>query len=299
MGRHLRETLTGEGPDLASFAVSSPPSVSLQGVALHAGTPAAVRFVSAAAGAPLLLCVDDVAVPRERLVVVQNNHGVRVRLGDDPRAPSVDLVEHLFAALGGLGVRDGLRVEITGGEVPLLDGGAAQLATALRSLDLACAPVDAVVRRPFDWSRGEVRYAIAPAERPSLEVNIDFTHPAIGRQTCSFGFDRRDFLDRIAPARTFGFARDWPALLAQGRARGVDRRAVRVFEDVSGPSSGASPDATDVGGHDEPARHKLLDLLGDCTLLGGPFLGALRATRPGHAATHAFLAAARAAGAIA
>lgn len=270
--------------------MSSFPSVSFEGLALHAGTPARVGLVPIDAATPLEIEAEGVCVTRDRLVVVRTDRGVMVRLGEDPGAPTIDLVEHLFAALGGLGIAHGVRVVVEGGEVPLLDGGAAELSRGLSSLELPVSRPLPVVRATFGWSRGEARYEIAPADSAALEVDIAFDHPAIGRQTCLFGFDRGDFLRRIAPARTFGFARDWPSLLAAGRARGVDRRAVQVFEDASTETTAATTD--------EPARHKLLDLLGDCTLAGGPFLGVVRATCPGHAATHAFFAAARAAGAL-
>lgn len=271
--------------------MSPPRSLTLSGTALHAGTPCEVRFVRCEASSPIRLCVGEVVAAREQLVVVRNDRGVMVRLGEHPGAPTVDLVEHLFAALGGLGIVSGLRVEITGGEVPLLDGGAAELVRALAMFELPSSDARVRVLRPFEWIEGETRYSMDPAERPSLEVLVDFAHPEIGKQACAFAFEPRDFVERIAPARTFGFARDWPTLLAQGRARGVDPRSVRVFEDVD-------PSSVEASVTDEPARHKLLDFLGDCALLGGPFHGALRASRPGHRATHAFLSAAWEAGAL-
>lgn len=261
---------------------------------MHAGTPARVELVAIEPASPLAIEAEGVCVCTDRLTVVRCDRGVMVRLGDEPDAPTIDLVEHLFAAFGGLGITRGVRVVVSGGEVPLLDGGAAVLARGLASFGLPPSAPRGVVRSPFEWSQGETRYAITPSDAPAVCVDVAFAHPAIGHRRCDFAFDRADFLHRIAPARTFGFAHEWPALLAAGRARGVDRRAVQVFEEGGPETASAIGETTD-----EPARHKLLDLIGDCTLLGGPFDGFLHAVRPGHAATHAFVAAARRAGALA
>ena len=105
--------------------------------------------------------------------------------------------------------------------------------------------------------------------------------------------DRADFVARIASARTFGFAHEVDALLARGLAQHVAASSVVVI----------APDVIHHAGRpftaDEPARHKLLDLIGDLYAHGGPFRGRIHATRPGHAATHAAMARAREEGVIA
>jgi UDP-3-O-[3-hydroxymyristoyl] N-acetylglucosamine deacetylase len=125
-----------------------------------------------------------------------------------------------------------------------------------------------------------------------VTVTTSFAHPAIGTHAVSFAFDPDDFVARLAPARTFGLRREHEALLAMGRARAVDLRAVLVFDDER-PLEASLPTTPD-----EPARHKLLDLLGDLALFGGPFVGRMEASRPGHARTHRFLEAAFRAGAL-
>jgi UDP-3-O-[3-hydroxymyristoyl] N-acetylglucosamine deacetylase len=122
-------------------------------------------------------------------------------------------------------------------------------------------------------------YRFEPASEMKLVVDVEF--PELGSESAEFDGSRQMFLERIAPARTFGFARDAELLGAEGRAQHVDLRAVMVFDDqgrVMPPGSDRQPG--------ELARHKLLDLLGDLYFYGGTPLGELYASRPGHAANH-------------
>lgn len=269
--------------------------VRLDGAGLHGGARASVAL-RAAPGPTSLGAGEAQGRPLSAWRVVRADHGVCVACG----AETIDLVEHVLAAIGGLGLFQGVEVRVTGGEVPLLDGGAAEVARALAGFGVAPVAPPLVVTRPFSLAVGDATYAIEPAsladpDRRSVSVAIDFAHPRIGRQEARWDGDPADFLDRIAPARTFGFLRDHAALLAAGRARGVDQAAlsaVVVFgeRDVEPPCV--------LRGEDEPARHKLLDLVGDLALYGGPPRGHVRAERPGHRATHAFVAAALAEGAL-
>jgi UDP-3-O-[3-hydroxymyristoyl] N-acetylglucosamine deacetylase len=132
---------------------------------------------------------------------------------------------------------------------------------------------------------GESRYElarIADDDAVALEVVIDFGDARIAPEARWDG-DPEDFRARIATARTFGFEHELGDLLARGLASHVTPESVVVFTKEHVLSSGAPVAA------DEPARHKLLDLIGDLYLHGGPPRGRLRALRPGHAATHAVM----------
>jgi UDP-3-O-[3-hydroxymyristoyl] N-acetylglucosamine deacetylase len=202
----------------------------------------------------------------------------------------VDLVEHLLAAIGGLGVASGVRIETDDAELPLLDGGALRFAEALASLDPPRGRGLRVARAAV-IEHGRSVYRFAPAPSPRLRVEIDFP-PPVGRQEAAWNGDPGDFVARIAPARTFGWISEIDALRAAGRAAGVDLASVLVFGDA-GPHPGCRPP-----GPDEPARHKLLDLIGDLALYGGPPRGTIDARLPGHTATHAVAAQALADGVL-
>lgn len=249
----------------------------LDGVGLHGGRPASIEV--ARCEGPSCFVVGAARALLGRPVVVRRDQGVSIALGDG----ALDLVEHAAAALGGLGLHRGVALAVTGGEVPLLDGGARELTRALTSLGVAPSTPRLVVTRAWTLEIGGSRYEVAPGPGVEVSCEIAFDHPLIGVQRATFDGDREGFARELAPARTFGFARDHAALLARGRARAVSLDAVLVFDDV-----GLLP-GCELSWPDEPARHKLLDLVGDLALYGGPPLGRVTATRPGHAATHAFV----------
>ena len=217
------------------------------------------------------------AVPVRALSVARADQGVTLTDGANLR---VDLVEHLLAAFGGLGVRRGALVLVEGPEVPLLDGGARHFTDAIIRAELPRAEPEFAVTRAAEIRVGESTYRFAPGSAVAIDVEVAFDHPAIGVDRASWEGDADDFLRRIAPARTFGFARDAEGLRARGRAIGLDLEAVIVFTG-RGVLAGCRPPEPN-----EIARHKLLDLVGDWACYGGPPLGRVRALRPGHARTH-------------
>lgn len=255
-------------------------SQTLRGVGLHSGQPCSITLTRS--DGPVVICSPGGAIAIRELVVRRADHGVQIATPDGSFA--IDSVEHLFAALGGLGIYRGVAIEVEGGEIPLLDGGALALARALRALGLGDAspsPARLFVARAEEIRVGDSTYSFAPSDSTSVAVIVDFEAPRVGIQMATWDGNDDAFIRDIAPARTFGFRRDGAALAAAGRARGVDPKAVMVLADdgsVERPGAAARPS--------EFARHKLLDLVGDSYLFGGPPRGTVHATRPGHAATH-------------
>jgi UDP-3-O-[3-hydroxymyristoyl] N-acetylglucosamine deacetylase len=237
---------------------------------------------------PVTFAQRGAEAPLAALRPARTDRGVTVTCASG--AIRVDLVEHLLAAFGGLGVASGVRIETDAAEIPLLDGGARCFAEAIASLD---PPRGRLLRvaRPAVMEHGRSVYRFAPAAAPRVRVEVDFP-PPVGRQAATWDGDPADFAARIAPARTFGWVSDLDALRAAGRAASVDLASVIVFDDA-GPIPGCRPPDPD-----EPARHKLLDLIGDLALHGGPPRGALEAWLPGHTATHAVAARAIAEGVL-
>ena len=271
--------------------VSSPPDTSiLRGVALHRGGPAEVRLARTAG--PITLAQRGAEAPLAALHVARADRGVTLASADG--RVRVDLVEHLFAALGGLGVSAGVHIAVDGDELPLLDGGALRFAEAILALGVTREPARRalVITRRASIARGAAVYELAPGPDVELRVDVEFRAP-VGRESAAWRGDAADFLARIAPARTFGWADEHAALLASGRAAAVDLDAVLVFDE-----RGAIPGCRSAA-KDECARHKLLDLIGDLAIHGGPPRGSITASHPGHAATHAVVAEALALGVLA
>ncbi len=224
--------------------------------------------------------------PLHELKVLRTDHGVQVGVGEADPDFRLDLFEHLCAALAGLGIYEDLEIRASGPEVPLLDGGALEVSLALLGLDLPEAPARFRIKRPGELSIGTARYTFQPAEHVLVRVCVDF--PGVGEQWATWDGTRSHFLAEIAPARTFGFRRDHERLLAAGRAQAVDPRSVIVLDD----EGNVMPPGAPMRGA-ELARHKLLDLLGDLYLAGGPILGELTADQPGHTNNHRLMRAAK------
>jgi UDP-3-O-[3-hydroxymyristoyl] N-acetylglucosamine deacetylase len=188
-------------------------------------------------------------------------------------------VEHAFAALAGLGVRSGLALEVDGDEMPLLDGAAAAWCAALEAFGSPSEPPEPPslrVARPGVVEIGGSRYSFVPGDEVEVRVRFEPDDPRLAVDARWRG-DARDFRARIAPARTFAFVRDLGEIARLGLARHVDPRAIVLVDRDAIHCEG-------VFEPDEPARHKLLDLIGDFYVHGGPPRGITDATRPGHTA---------------
>ena len=267
----------------------------LSGYALHAGTVTSVELRRHQG--PITLAQRGFRAPLSELRVLRADHGVTVGHGSGLQ---VDLVEHLLAAVGGLAIASGLLIDVEGAEVPLLDGGSRLFAHALTELDIPPAPRALRITRDATLSHAESVYHFAPGNDVQMIAHVAFAHPGIGKQEARWDGSSRAFLSNIAPARTFGFRADVNALWGRGRARlaaipaglAALERAVQIFDDHSPPAAGCARS-------NEVARHKLLDLIGDFTLHGGPPLGRVTAERPGHRATHDVVARALALGVLA
>jgi UDP-3-O-[3-hydroxymyristoyl] N-acetylglucosamine deacetylase len=249
----------------------------IAGWGLHGGSRSSIQFV--AHDGPVVLRAGGIDVPIADLRVVDTTRSTTV--ANASGSVRISTVEHVCAALGGLGIHEGVAVVIEGREPPLADGGARVYADALRALGpaLRWSPPPLRVARDGVLEIGASRYELACADAVDVEVVIDFGDERIA-PSARWSGDAEDFRARIATARTFGFEHEVGGLLARGLASHVTPESVVVLGSDRVLAMGAEFTA------DEPARHKLLDLVGDLYLYGGPPRGRLRATRPGHAATH-------------
>lgn len=262
-----------ERTTLASAAVCA-------GVGLHTGARVRMAMKPAPVGSGIVferadLDLDDVRVPARREYVRSTDLGTT--LVNDAGA-SAATVEHLMAALAGLGVDD-IIVELDGPEVPAMDGSSAPFVDLMLRAGLKTAPAPRKamkVLKPVEVEDGARRAVFLPSLKPAIDVEIDFEDETIGRQHFQFEVCREAFADLVAPARTFGFRRDLSALRKAGLARGGSMDNAVVLDE----SGVANPEGLRFA--DEFVRHKALDALGDLYLAGAPILGLYRATRPGH-----------------
>jgi UDP-3-O-[3-hydroxymyristoyl] N-acetylglucosamine deacetylase len=254
-------------------------AVRIEGVGLHSGAKVTLRLLPSPPDTGLFFVRTD--LPHQPTIPVQSRYvtdtALATTLGRD--GAKVSTVEHLLAALQGLGI-DNLRMEIDGPEVPIMDGSAAPFAELMSEAGLRLQGEPRqflVIRRAVTVTDGDKTATFAPAKRLRIDCTIDFKHPLISDQRFALELNERAFLREVAPARTFGFLRDVDRLRAKGLARGGSLDNAVVVDDFSilNPEGLRFPD--------EFVRHKLLDALGDVALLGHPVLGALTVFKTGHA----------------
>ncbi len=262
----------------------------IRGQGLHSGACGAVSF--ARCGGPVVLRANGAEVAITALEVVATTRSTT--LASRGGVIRVATLEHVLAALAGLGVHEGVAIAIEGEEAPLADGGARVFADAVRALGVAPGPSPLCVVARGSVDVGASRYDFEPHDGVAVEVEVDFDGAPRARlaRIARWDGDPEDFCARIAPARTFGFEHEVQELLARGLASHVTPESVVVIGEDRILSAGAPFQ------NDEPARHKLLDLLGDLYVYGGPPRGRVHALRPGHAATHQALHAALARGLV-
>jgi UDP-3-O-[3-hydroxymyristoyl] N-acetylglucosamine deacetylase len=253
--------------------------ISCTGVGLHTGKPVTITLRPAPAdtgvvfvnrnghaGATLAASVDHL-VPTELCTAISGN-GFQVKT-----------IEHVLAALAGSSV-DNVFVDIDAAEAPVMDGSSAPFVRLIES-----AGVDAQNRRrsflkitrPLEIVDGSRRIRIEPSSTPRITYTIQYDHPMIKTQTYAYEHSTHAFATEIAGARTFGFLQEVEALWARGLGRGGNlENTVVLSQDGILNESG-------LRFSDEFVRHKVLDLIGDFSLLGLPFIGHLIADRSGHA----------------
>ena len=254
------------------------------GVGLHTGQRVRAAILPAPADTGILFLRTDVegegriearaenVVSTRLSTVIGNAHGV-----------TIATVEHLMAALYGLGVDNAL-VELDGPEAPIMDGSAAPFVSLIdragrRRQD---APRQAIeILRPVEVCDGDKRAALVPARRFEIAVEIDFEASAIGRQRLDMALDEHAFRTVLAGSRTFGFLHEVEALRSVGLARGgsLENAIVVDGDSVLNPEGLKHPD--------EFVRHKAVDAIGDLAALGHPLIGRYEGHLAGHALNNA------------
>jgi UDP-3-O-[3-hydroxymyristoyl] N-acetylglucosamine deacetylase len=254
--------------------------ISLSGTGVHSGAPVSIALCPADAdtGIRFLLSNGD-ADGTEIAANPRSVTGVTLCtvLGDGNGA-SIATVEHLLAALCGLGVDNAL-IEIDSSEVPIMDGSAARFVEAIDEAGLA--ELDAPRRYLKVLKRISVEDAgaygeLAPNNGFHVDVEIDFDTPLIGTQRIEIDVNPGSFRRELARARTFGFMKDVERLWAAGLALGASLdNTVAIGDDRVINREG-------LRFSDEFVRHKALDAVGDLALAGAPILGSFRSHRGGH-----------------
>lgn len=265
-------------------------SVSVTGVGVHSGAPATLVLGPAPVDAGFIF-VRTSADGADREVQALADAVIATEFATvlgDREGPLVSTAEHVLAALRGLGV-DNATIEVDGPEVPIMDGSAAPFVEAIERAGIVqqAAPRRYLeVLKPVKVVIGQSVGELLPhADGFRAEVDIDFDHPMIGRQSYVLDLSAQNFRRDIARARTFGYMNDVAKLWSAGYALGASFENSVVFDETRILNTEGLRYA------DECVRHKVLDVVGDLALAGLPLIGLYRSTRGGHKLNHAVLTA--------
>jgi len=254
-------------------------SFSFSGIGLHTGKPVQLRVLPAPPDSGIRFKrtdQQDALVPALVKYVVKAQRAISL----SRNGVMVITPEHLLSALYAMGVDNAL-IELDAAEVPILDGSARPYAEAILATGLEEQAADRewlIIEKPFiyeDPGRGS-RIVFEPATSPVFDVTIDFDSQVLGVQHAVFDAST-DYVRAIAPCRTFCFLHEVEPLMKQGLIGGGTLDNALVIDEPTGYYGGRKPLFDN-----EPARHKLLDLLGDFSLAGRPVQGRIVAFKPGH-----------------
>lgn len=197
----------------------------------------------------------------------------------------VSTVEHLMATFAGLSIDNAL-VELDGYEVPVMDGSAGPFTEMILNIGIRNQNVPRhffVVKQPIVLKNNGKSVVVYPSQAPKITCTIAFDHCMVNEQSFSITVTDRVFEEHICRARTFGFLEEIEYLKRYGFARGgsLDNAVVLGKQEIVNTDG--------LRYNDEFVRHKLLDCIGDFSLLGLPILGHLVLHKSGHAFNHKFL----------
>lgn len=194
----------------------------------------------------------------------------------------ISTVEHILSAINGYGI-DNIRINVDANEIPVMDGSSISFCMMLdeagiKNLDASKKAI--IIKREVEVKEGEKFVRVSPSKSPKFDYTIKFSNPIIGTQQFAFEFSKKNYVDEIARARTFGFLKDVQMLRSMNLALGGSLENAVVIDD----NKILNPDGLRY--ENEFVRHKILDAIGDLSLLGAPILGNYTAYAASHDLNH-------------
>lgn len=262
------------------FQTTIAKAVDIVGIGLHKGTPVSLRLEPLEAGSGIVFYRNDVdvSIPLKPENVVDTR--MATVIGKNGHV--ISTIEHLLSAVYAYGI-DNVRVVVDGDEVPVMDGSAASFCLLLdeagiKKLD---APKKVMIIKKEVVIEHEGKYVkLTPAEDLKYSFTIKFPHPVINKQEYTLEFTKEAYKNEIARARTFGFLQEVQYLRSKGLALGGSLENAIVLDDkkVLNPEG--------LRYNDEFVRHKILDAIGDMSLIGMAFVGNYEAFAGSHHLNH-------------
>jgi UDP-3-O-[3-hydroxymyristoyl] N-acetylglucosamine deacetylase len=261
--------------------------VKTTGVGLHSGVKVEMTLRPAAAGTGILFRRVDLDPPVDIPVDPYKVTDTRLCSALTVDQAKVATVEHLMSALAGLGI-DNIVIDLTGPEVPILDGSAAPFVFLLQSagIEELNAPKQFVrILQPIEVKEGDKWVRLSPYDGFRVDFTIDFDHPVFeeSSQVVSVDFDNTSYIREVARARTFGFMHEVEMLRNNNLALGGSLDNAIVMDEYR------ILNADGLRYDDEFVKHKVLDAIGDFYMIGKPIIGRLEAHKSGHALNNQLL----------
>src|SRR4030065_1037750 len=256
----------------------------IRGIGLHSGRTINMRLKPAPRDTGIVFVRKDkksVEVNASVKSVADTTFATNLAFG----GARVGTVEHLLSALAGLNI-DNLCVELDGPEVPIMDGSALYFTHKILEVGIArqAKKVSCIrILKPIVITEGHCQIAVVPYEGTKISCSVNYNHPLFEEQKLSIDVTGTNFIKEIAPARTFGFLRDVRMLRLNGLAKGGSLDNAIVVGENGVLNKG------ELIFKDEFVMHKMLDTIGDFSLLGYPVYGHIIAHRPGHSLNVKFL----------
>ncbi|WP_415407381.1 UDP-3-O-acyl-N-acetylglucosamine deacetylase [Sulfurovum sp. CS9] len=236
--------------------------VEVIGIGLHKGEPIKLRLEPLSADAGIIFYREDLAmsIPLSPKSVIDTRMATVI----GSQKGYISTIEHFLSALYAYGI-DNLRVIVDGNEMPIMDGSSISFCLLLdeAGVEELDAPKKVIrVKEPVEVQDGDKFVRLLPHDSAKFDFRIKFDHPVIGEQSESFDFSTHNFIEEIARARTFGFAKDIQYLQSQNLALGATLQNAIGLDDhkVLNPEG--------LRFDNEFARHKILDAMGDMMVSG-------------------------------
>jgi UDP-3-O-[3-hydroxymyristoyl] N-acetylglucosamine deacetylase len=262
-------------------------TIRASGLGLHSGKRVFLTLHPAHAGTGIIFRRVDVTPVAEIPALAENVVETKLSTTLMSGGVCVSTVEHLLSALAGFGI-DNLKIDLTGDEVPILDGSAAPFVFLLQSAGIVeqCEPKKFVrVKKVVEVEHEGKSVRFSPYEGFKLTFEISYDHPLFKSNfnIATFDLSSTSFVQEISRARTFGFLREYDSMRAQGLAKGGSLANAIVIDEYKILNKGG------LRYEDEFVKHKILDAIGDLYLMGGNLLCEFDAFKSGHTLNNASL----------
>jgi len=254
-------------------------NASFRGIGLHTGNLTTVTFKPSPANVGIRFFREDFPEAAPILATYDNVIGIirGTTIGND--TVHVHTVEHLLAALAGLGI-DNIEIHVSGNEPPVADGSALPFVRILEEAGIVEQDAEKeylVIDQDVIYQEGETILVAQPFDGLHIDAEIVYNHPFLPKQQMALDVTEESFARVLAESRTFCFDYEIEMLKKSGLAKGgsLDNAIVVGMEKIYAKDNS-------LRFADEFVRHKILDLIGDLYLLGRPLKARVRAIRPGH-----------------